>query len=257
MVEQHDALREDVVAYALGALDPAERAGVEAHLRGCPECTRMLDEYRELAGLLPHALPPQAPPPEARSALLARVRTERAPASADGPLPTTTAVVPQAETSAGAIRFIRPLAWAAAAAALAGLLIWNITLQRKQDDLRAEVAAITRAADARVAVMANTSAAPAAAGRFFLAEGDNRAILAVSGLPPLPAGRVYQFWYFASQERPRESGGIFTVGARGDALVGLTVPGPIGQYTQIWVTQEPMGGSEVPTAPHFLEGPLS
>ncbi len=35
------------------------------------------------------------------------------------------------------------------------------------------------------------------------------------------------------------------------------IPGALDQYNEIWITQEPEGGSAVPTAPHYLEGPLS
>jgi hypothetical protein len=65
--------------YVLGAIDPAERALVEAHLATCQNCR---DELAGLAGL---------------PALLARVSTEEAIAlaAADGPLPAGLGEVPE------------------------------------------------------------------------------------------------------------------------------------------------------------------
>ncbi len=53
-------------AYALGHLDEEERAGLEAHLEGCPECRAELASLGGVAALLPHADPvqfEQAPEP--------------------------------------------------------------------------------------------------------------------------------------------------------------------------------------------------
>lgn len=44
-------------AYALGHLDEEERAGLEAHLEGCPECRAELASLGGVAALLPHGNP--------------------------------------------------------------------------------------------------------------------------------------------------------------------------------------------------------
>jgi hypothetical protein len=60
--------REVLGAYALGHLSPGERASVDAHLEGCPECRAEADSLALVARLLPHANPerfgpaPQPPP---------------------------------------------------------------------------------------------------------------------------------------------------------------------------------------------------
>jgi hypothetical protein len=63
--------------YVLGAIDPAERALVDAHLATCRDCR---DELAGLAGL---------------PALLARVSTEEAIALADGPIPADASEAPE------------------------------------------------------------------------------------------------------------------------------------------------------------------
>ena len=43
-VEQHDRFQEDIGAYLLGALEPAEQASFEGHLATCPECRAEVEE---------------------------------------------------------------------------------------------------------------------------------------------------------------------------------------------------------------------
>lgn len=47
-----DLIRVSLGAYAVDALDPAERKHVEAHLEGCADCTGELAQLRDVAGLL-------------------------------------------------------------------------------------------------------------------------------------------------------------------------------------------------------------
>lgn len=49
--------RELLGAFALGHLEGDERAGLEAHLDGCPECRAELAALRPVARMLPHADP--------------------------------------------------------------------------------------------------------------------------------------------------------------------------------------------------------
>jgi Putative zinc-finger len=74
--------RESLGAYALGHLAPEERAGLEAHLEGCPECRAEVESLQSVALLLPHADPerfdtaPQ-PSPELGKRILASLGSER------------------------------------------------------------------------------------------------------------------------------------------------------------------------------------
>ena len=84
--------RELLGAYALGHLEGDERAGLEAHLEGCPGCREELAALAPVAQMLPHADParfelaPQ-PPPELGRRIAATIegekqRTRAAPAAA-------------------------------------------------------------------------------------------------------------------------------------------------------------------------------
>ena len=62
--------RESLGAYALGHLSPEERAVLEAHLDGCPDCRAEADSLAFVARLLPHADPQHfgpAPAPISRA----------------------------------------------------------------------------------------------------------------------------------------------------------------------------------------------
>jgi hypothetical protein len=74
--------QESLGAYALGQLPPEERAGLEAHLEGCPACRQELDSLASVAKLLPLADPSQfdaAPRPnrELLGEVVSTIQSER------------------------------------------------------------------------------------------------------------------------------------------------------------------------------------
>ena len=77
MTEQ-DQFRELIEAYALGALDEQERAGLEAHLANCEGCSKALAEARWLVSNLAYLAPPAAPSDMLKGRLLQKVRAESA-----------------------------------------------------------------------------------------------------------------------------------------------------------------------------------
>src|SRR5215470_17197924 len=72
-----DQYRELIEAYALGALDPEERAALETHLaKGCGGCAKALDEARWLVSQLAYLAPKAQPSDMLRARLLQTVRSE-------------------------------------------------------------------------------------------------------------------------------------------------------------------------------------
>jgi len=74
--------REDLGAYALGHLPDEERARLEAHLDGCPDCRAEADSLLVVAQRLPHADPARfgpapVPPPELGQRIAATIGVER------------------------------------------------------------------------------------------------------------------------------------------------------------------------------------
>lgn len=73
--------RESLGAHALGHLPEEERAALEAHLQGCPECRAELESLAGVAQLLPLADPAHfgtapMPPPSLADRVVATIRTE-------------------------------------------------------------------------------------------------------------------------------------------------------------------------------------
>ena len=77
-----DPFRELIEAYALGALDPEDRAAVTAHLAtGCTECSKALSESQWLVSQLAYLAPEATPSEMLRGRLLKTVREEAAAAN--------------------------------------------------------------------------------------------------------------------------------------------------------------------------------
>ncbi|MEO6458105.1 MAG: anti-sigma factor [Chloroflexia bacterium] len=259
MNDNHEQLREDLVAYALGALEASEHVVIERHLANCHECRDLLEEYRALSSILPFALTSEIPPPHIKERILAQARASRAKSQAEVRGPSISMVRRDGaggEPRKPLTRLLRPFQWVAVAAIIIGLLGWNISLQLAEGELRTQIEQLASQENKRISILVNTSAAPGADGQLVLSSDNRQGTLAVSGLPQLPSGQVYQFW-FARPDKSRDSAGIFRVGSNGEALLAVTVPGTIEQYNQVWITREPgPDPSPKPTAPHYLEGPL-
>lgn len=78
MDDDHRQIREQLGALALGVLDPAQRAAVEAHLDGCPECRAELARLERVAGALSLVSPSAEPLPTAPQAVAERLFDELA-----------------------------------------------------------------------------------------------------------------------------------------------------------------------------------
>jgi anti-sigma factor RsiW len=128
----HEELRQMLPAAALGSLEPEEHDIVLAHVGECQECTRMLEEYRNVTGWLALHLSPQRRDPAraalVRTRLLARTRQH----------PNLGTAKPRADTR-GLHRRFRALAaaerWSGwmVAAGLAALLVNHHAIHRPLD----------------------------------------------------------------------------------------------------------------------------
>ena len=68
--ESHQRRREDVAAYALGALEPDEAAELERHLAGCERCRRDLRWLAPAVSTLGESVERLEPPASLRSELM-------------------------------------------------------------------------------------------------------------------------------------------------------------------------------------------
>jgi hypothetical protein len=128
---------EQLAAFQAGDGDRRQRAGVEAHLAGCPSCAEVVASVEQARSRLA-LLEEPALPPGLHDRLAAAVEAEAARAAPDGPVPwyrRRPAERPRTEPAASSRRpedrpharptpwYRRPVAWGAAAALLVAALV--------------------------------------------------------------------------------------------------------------------------------------
>jgi len=233
---------EALAVYALGSLEATERASVETHVAACAACAVRLRAFQGVAGSLPIGLAPVPLPPEAWETISATVRARRSHSRMRAK-PTSMAA------------WVRLAGWPAVAAALAALLIWNVSLERELSRRAPgpapgpEVEALSRR-PGRIVILAGTGK-PEASARLFVAV-DGGGHLAVSGLAPLPRERTYQLW-FVQTGSSAVNGATFRVDASGRAWVKVMVPASLDNVQAIAITEEPSPQTSAPTGKHLLD----
>jgi hypothetical protein len=187
---------EQLAAFQAGDGDRRQRAGVEAHLAGCPSCAEVVASVEQARSRLA-LLEEPALPPGLHDRLAAAVEAEAARAAPDGPTPW----------------YRRPVAWGAAAALLLAALVIPF-LDRSGDNLT--TAGGAGAADSTQEAATDTGSLPvlrlpgevtAAAVRSELAaDGRAKAALdaAASGAPQAAPPRAGQG---AATQTPAQPGG--------------------------------------------------
>lgn len=211
-------------AYAVDALDEAERIEFERHLATCATCRAEVDSLTEAAGSLA-ALAETAPPPSLRDAVLADISTVR-------PL------APVVGSRRNVARRRSFLVAAAAVVALgAGAVTWHPW----------DAAPTTSVAE-RVIHASDVSSTTKRVGQgatvtVYRSESLGRAVVVTDGMPSAPAGRVYELWLQDAKGAMHPAG---LMPHRSNATV--LVRGAASNARGVGITVEPAGGSEVPTS---------
>jgi anti-sigma-K factor RskA len=205
----------DGAAYVLGALEPDEADEFRRHIDRCATCGAEVAGMAPVADALLIAVPQYRPPAGLRRRVL---RTVRAESRRKQPARR------RAPALAGAL-----------ALALVGLVI----------------ALALHGSSAGVKVLHARVLDSAATADVRLTGG--HAELIVRHLPAPSEGRIYEVWLERPGARPAPTTALFSVTASGAADVG--VPGPLTGTSEIVVTQEPAGGSRVPTSEPVIVAP--
>ncbi len=250
-------------AYALGALDAADRAALEAHLAtGCQDCAKSVEEARWLVSQLAYLAPEAAPSDMFNGRLMQTVRAEAKVARRSSP------------SRAGIPIWL----WAGVAALLLVTLYstWNaqrmqreiqaanertslILQQRRELQAQLDAERITAAilvdpASVKIALASPDSQTPQLEARWHSQLG----IVLTGQKIAAPSGnRVLQLWLI-----PKASGGkpVPSLTVRPDAegkfvLLVSNPPGILAQTKALAITEEPEGGSAQPTPPiHWIGG---
>jgi anti-sigma-K factor RskA len=134
----------------------------------------------------------------------------------------------------------------AAGVCLAAALVLGVALalvQHRLDQARARDQAIAAVLGSRDARLFTSATSRGGATTVVVSPARHQMIVTAAGLPPLPAGKVYQLWLIGP---PRtRSAGLLPAGAgdrQGPVLAGGVAPGD-----KFGMTVEPAGGTAQPT----------
>lgn len=233
---------DDVAAYALDALDGAERQAVGDHLAGCPTCRHELAAHQETLVLL---APEEAPPPALWDRIVADIA---APPSAPAPTPAPVTALPTPSTpSTRTSRSSRRGGWLAAAAAVVVALgvggAVGFAAGSSGDD--ADIDTLAEQAT-EVATLSSAAGDPVAR----VVADDDGAYLVLDGLENLPEGRAYQLWSLTGAE-PVSLG---MLGRDGHNTVAFRLPPTI---TDLAITEAPTSGDATPAGDFVAEGTIA
>jgi anti-sigma-K factor RskA len=170
-------------AYAVDALDDAERAQFERHLAGCAPCRSEVDSLREAAALLAETTV-AAPSAEFRNRVLGQIASVRPlPPEVDQPA-TVTELAPRRRR-----RMTVLLAAAAAAVAIGtGGIVWQQLNDEPTGDRYSRIAAASDARTFTVPVGDDGSAT------VVWSKQENQAYIETKGMPSAPSGHEYVLW---------------------------------------------------------------
>jgi len=251
-----------MLSYAAGALDPAEREALRAHLAsGCPRCAVELAEAEATVAQLPLALDPVTPSAGARAKLMERVKGSATPST----MRITPAATPQRS---------RWLSYAAAACM--GALLAAVTVQyvyhgiyqnrvarldakiasmqgelNNRDATIQQIATLIDSPDLRLVALQPTDQQPQARARILWDRARQRWQINVFDVKPPKLGQAYELWFFGQDKKP-VAGPMLHVDASGQGKMLVDVPQNIGPITLAAFTNEPEKGVQEPTGDiHF------
>jgi anti-sigma-K factor RskA len=218
----HALFRENIPAYALGALDANDSAALAIHLKSCTSCRDELAAYQTLSDNLLMAIPPQTPPTSLRQ----RLKTK----------------LPSARKASNGL-----WTWSFGQSALAigfmALLLLNIftlfqmqSFQRQQARLSSQLQseqtamALLSYPDTQTLLITSQNVT----GTVLLEKDRNTAVIILWNLSPIADNQTYARLFRPEANQPFTSIPIFSK----QALSG---------FSGIGATLEPLGGSSHPT----------
>ena len=235
--------------YALDALDsPAERDRFAKHLNRCQSCSSEVRGLREVATSLAFAAAVE-PPPELRTQVLAAAaRTRQLPPEVNHhALP---------RRGARAWGWMPWLAGSLAAASLVLAVVFGFLQAGTNQQLsqaraqNLQIAAVLSAPGAKLLAATTTKGGVAT---VVLAAAKRELVVTMSGLPALPAGKVYQLWLIGPAKTV--SAGLVTPPASSGVTPAVLASGIV-TGDKLGLTVEPAPGTAQPTTTPILALPL-
>lgn len=224
--------RDELAAFALGALDAAEQRRVDAHVAECAACTAETESYRD--ALAAYAAAAETSAPDLREAIIARERRAAQPA--------------RAGRSGSWVDALRRPVPAFVPVFLAVLLVASLAgfveSRREADAYASALAAIP---GGRVVSMESSVAASDVRGALVIPQSGSPYV--IFRVPPPPAGKAWEAWVLRG-DTPIAAG----VAAAG-GVVTITLTAPFTTGDGVAVTLEQAGGSSKPTTAPVLALP--
>jgi anti-sigma factor RsiW len=232
-VNEHERHQDDVGAYLLGALEPAEQASFEGHLAGCAECRAEVERLRVAADALPRSVEPFVPPPSLKRSLMEAIRED---------------VKPERRPLAERLGLSRLLAGGRPALAMGFAVIALIvgigvgTQVGGGDDGHKVIAGVV-----------DRSRVPEATATITVPKGDGGpAQLRVTGMPQPKPGQVYEIWLKRGDQL--QPGPLFNTDANGNGAGAI--PDDLEGVSAVLVTREPTGGAKTPSEAPIISARL-
>jgi anti-sigma-K factor RskA len=267
--------------YALGALTDEERGQVEAYLKEHPEVRAQIEEMEIAASALPYGVSPVEPSDRPKQTLMARIEADQRARSS---IPREESRSRATRNWFMRIQpsFISALSLLVAAIALTLMFASNREVSRLgrevaelHNTLLAQTTRVEQLNNALIAqanrleqlnsqlgevnaklpevtpsalktfVIGGTEVQPDAHGQLIADPNSQSAVLVVSGLAPLPSGKIYQIWLIEGSTP--KSAGLLQVDALGQGVSVLTPEKAIASFDALGISIEPEEGSQQPT----------
>src|SRR5215510_13844884 len=274
-------VKEIAPLYVIGALDEKTALDLEASLNSAtPQQLRVIVRWRDVAALLPQALPLQSPPDYLKERLLNRIAegSQQTPietaveesTSEEMPEPAEKKVLLVVQPRRSESRTAHWLLIAATAllAFTAGYqLKQNTDLARERDnvalerdDLSKEMAKWRRQVDdivsptTRIITMVGEET-PQANAKVVWDTNARQWAIYIFDLPAPPSDKDYQLWYVT--KNAKISAAVFRTDEQGRTVLKLTLPpDALAGLAATAVTLEPRGGSPQPTGKFYLKASI-
>jgi len=254
--EMDPRIEELLPFYALDALSDEERELVESYLAEHPEVREQISDLQSATAALPYAVTPVEPQRRLKDALMARVAVDAGARSRASEQKQTS--VPRQNRWANLFP-----AFSFAVATVA--VIWAVILNSQLSQLRKEVSSLGDAlvaqsnsleqinaklsqkpvSDVVTISLKGTNARPQAQGQLIADPKSDSAVMVITGLSQLEAGKTYQVWLIDAGGP--KSAGLLAVDAHGQGVLIVSSDAQIGSFQALGISIEPDGGSPQPT----------
>ena len=247
--------------YALDALTEEEHELVENYLAEHPEARRQVKDLSHTVSSLPMSVSPVEPPPHAKDGLMKRVVSDAREREHSSARARVTAESQPARRPFSFANLFRNLSFGAALIAILWAVVLSVQVSRLQDrvamlnealvaqsnSLNQVIAKLPQAAPSDVITVniKGTKVQPEAQGQLIADPNSQSAVLVITGLPPLQAGKTYQVWLIAGGKPV--SAGLMRVNENGQGVFIVTSKEAIGSFQSLGISVEPDGGSPQPT----------